>query len=72
MVNKENNKIDVSLQAISTYKIMISGFHQYLKLLGSKRILKTPKSAQHYSFTKSNFFLRFKLNCGRANSIGIR
>lgn len=32
MVNMENNKIDVPLQAISTYKIMISGFHQYLKL----------------------------------------
>lgn len=33
MVNMENNKIDVPLQAhVSTYKIMISGFHQYLKL----------------------------------------
>lgn len=47
MVNMENNKIDVPLQAISTYKIMISGFHQYLKLGGIKGILKTPKYAQH-------------------------
>lgn len=62
MVNMENNKINVPLQAISTYKIMISGFHQYLKLGGIKGILKTPKYAQHYSFTKSNFFLRFKLS----------